>query len=220
MQKKILVVDDDERILQLLTEFLNKNGYITSGALSAQEAQKLLEQDSFDLLIIDVMMPEITGFELTSSIKKLQNVPVILLTALNKVEDRIQGLESGADDYVSKPFDPRELLLRTKNLLDLYSKQKPDLEIFVFGQNTYNLITKEFLKSGQLLTLTSTEQKLLDLFISNKNKVLSRDDLSNVMGSLSPRSIDVQIARLRSKIQDAESKYLRTVRHLGYVLHV
>jgi len=220
MQKKILVVDDDERILQLLTEFLNKNGYITSGALSAKEAKKILEQEDFDLLIIDVMMPEITGFELTSSIKKLQNVPIILLTALNKVEDRIQGLESGADDYVSKPFDPKELLLRTQNLLDLYSKQKPESEIFVFGQNSYNLITKEFLKSGQPLPLTSTEQKLLDLFISNKNQVLSRDDLSQVMGSLSPRSIDVQIARLRSKIQDGESKYLQTVRHLGYVLHV
>lgn len=220
MQKKILVVDDDERILQLLTEFLNKNGYITSGALGAKEAKKLLEQEAFDLLIIDVMMPEVTGFELTSSIKRLQNVPIILLTALNKVEDRIQGLESGADDYVSKPFDPKELLLRTKNLLDLYSKQKPDSEVFIFGQNSYNLITKEFLKSGQTLPLTSTEQRLLDLFISNKNKVLSRDDLSGVMGSLSPRSIDVQIARLRSKIQDAESKYLQTVRHLGYVLHV
>jgi len=220
MRKKILVVDDDERILQLLTEFLDQNGYTTSGALSAKEAQKLLERETFDLLIIDVMMPEVTGFELTSSIKKLKNVPIILLTALNKVEDRIQGLESGADDYVSKPFDPKELLLRTKNLLDLYSKQKSDSEIFVFGQNSYNLITKEFLKSGQPLSLTSTEQKLLDLFISSKNKVLSRDDLSGVMGSLSPRSIDVQIARLRSKIQDGESKYLQTVRHLGYVLHV
>jgi len=206
--------------LQLLTEFLDQNGYTTSGALSAKEAQKLLERETFDLLIIDVMMPEVTGFELTSSIKKLKNVPIILLTALNKVEDRIQGLESGADDYVSKPFDPKELLLRTKNLLDLYSKQKSDSEIFVFGQNSYNLITKEFLKSGQPLSLTSTEQKLLDLFISSKNKVLSRDDLSGVMGSLSPRSIDVQIARLRSKIQDGESKYLQTVRHLGYVLHV
>jgi two-component system phosphate regulon response regulator OmpR len=221
-QSHILIVDDDTRILTLLKQFLSKNGYVVSGATSALEAEKLFDYFVFDLIILDVMMPELTGFEFAEKVKKLQNLPIILLTALGKVEDRIRGLESGADDYLSKPFEPKELLLRMQNLIELYSKQKAHLELFLFGNNSYNMVTKELKKADNLVQLTSTEQKLLEFFIKNKNQVLNREDLIKEMGSLSLRSIDVQVVRLRAKIEDnlSKPKYLQTVRNEGYALYI
>ena len=158
---------------------------------------------------------------MTKKLKKLQNIPIILLTALNKVEDRITGLESGADDYLSKPFEPKELLLRMQNLLELYAKNTQKQRLFLFGNNSYNLVTKEFNKDGNTIALTSSEQKLLEFFIENRNKILSREDLVMTMGSLSLRSIDVQIVRLRNKIEDSagQPRYLQTIRAQGYVLY-
>jgi two-component system phosphate regulon response regulator OmpR len=218
----ILIVDDDSRILSLLKQFLSKNGYLVSGASSAFEAQELFEYFVFDLIILDVMMPELTGFEFAEKVKHLQNVPIILLTALSKVEDRIKGLESGADDYLSKPFEPKELLLRMQNLIELYSKQQSNSQLFFFGSNSYNITTKELKKGDDIVQLTSTEQKLLELFIENKNKVLNREDLVKVMGSLSLRSIDVQVVRLRAKIEDnvSKPKYLQTLRNEGYAFYI
>jgi two-component system phosphate regulon response regulator OmpR len=217
----ILIVDDDDRILFLLKQFLSQSGYFVSAARDSSEADKLLEYFVFDLIILDVMMPGVMGFEFSQKIKKLQNIPIILLTALSKVEDRITGLESGADDYVSKPFEPKELLLRMQNLLELYSQNKAKQNLFLFGDNSYNLVTKEFNKAGNRVALTSNEQKLLELFIENRNKILSRQSVVMTMGSLSLRSIDVQIVRLRSKIEDniSQPRYLQTIRSQGYVLY-
>jgi two-component system phosphate regulon response regulator OmpR len=217
----ILIVDDDDRILFLLKKFLSQNGYFVSAARDSIEADRLLEYFVFDLIILDVMMPGVMGFEFSQKLKKLQNIPIILLTALNKVEDRITGLESGADDYLSKPFEPKELLLRMQNLLELYSKNTQKQRLFLFGNNSYNLVTKEFNKDGNTIALTSSEQKLLEFFIENRNKILSREDLVMTMGSLSLRSIDVQIVRLRNKIEDSagQPRYLQTIRAQGYVLY-
>jgi len=218
----ILIVDDDERILNLLENFLFKNGYQVTSASSAKEAEKLFDSKIFNLIILDVMMPEVTGFEFSEKIKKLKNVPIILLAALGKVEDRIKVLESGADDYISKPFEPKELLLRMKNLLELYSKQKSSDQILYFDNKSYNMLTKELKIGNQLVHLTSSEQKLLEFFIKNKNQILSRDDLLAEMGSVSLRSIDVQIVRLRAKLEQDSSKprHLQTIRNAGYALYI
>lgn len=218
----ILIIDDDDRILALLEQFLSNHGYRVMAANSVQNAQSLLQTNVFDLIVLDVMMPDITGLEFSAEIKKLQSIPVILLTALSKVEDRIKGLESGADDYLSKPFEPKELLLRMQNLLDLYAKQKTVSEICQFGQNVYNMTTKEFKKGDQRIYLTSNEQKLLEVFIRHKNKVLSRQDLLDHMGNLSLRSMDVQVVRLRAKIGDdfGQSKHLQTIRNIGYGFYI
>jgi two-component system phosphate regulon response regulator OmpR len=217
----ILIVDDDARILFLLKKFLSQSGYFVSAALDSIQADELLEYFVFDLIILDVMMPGVMGFEFSQKIKKLQNIPIILLTALSKIEDRIAGLESGADDYLSKPFEPKELLLRMQNLLELYSKNKSKQDLFLFGNNSYNLITKEFNRDGSRIILTSNEQKLFEFFIANRNKILSRKDLITNMGSLSLRSIDVQIVRLRNKIEESvdQPRYLQTVRAKGYALY-
>jgi two-component system phosphate regulon response regulator OmpR len=218
----ILIVDDDERILTLLENFLLKNGYQVTSAGSAKEAEKLFKFQTFDLIILDVMMPEVTGFEFSEKIKKLNNVPIILLTALSKVEDRIKGLESGADDYISKPFEPKELLLRMRNLLDLYSKQQSNSKIVQFGSSSYNLLTKELKIGEEVIHLTSSEHKLLEFFIKNRNQILSRQDLLKEMGHVSLRSIDVQIVRLRAKLEPDSSKpkHLQTIRNGGYALYI
>ena len=221
-QNNILIVDDDERILSLLRQFLLNNGYQVSSATSAAEASDLMQYTDFSLIILDVMMPQVTGFEFAEQIKQLKEVPIILLTALNKVDDRITGLEAGADDFLSKPFEPKELLLRMQNLLELYSKKKSSNELFYFGDNSYNLINKEFKKAGSLVYLTANEQKLLEFFIRRQNEALSREEVLAEMGSLSLRSIDVQIVRLRAKIEDNpnQPRYLQTIRNKGYALYI
>lgn len=221
-QNNILIVDDDERILSLLGQFLLNNGYQVSCAASAAEASDLMQYTDFSLIILDVMMPQVTGFEFAEQIKQLKEVPIILLTALNKVDDRITGLEAGADDFLSKPFEPKELLLRMQNLLELYSKKKSSNELFCFGDNSYNLINKEFKKAGSLVYLTANEQKLLEFFIKHQNEALSREEVLAEMGSLSLRSIDVQIVRLRAKIEDNpnQPRYLQTIRNKGYALYI
>lgn len=218
----ILIVDDDKRILKLLKQFLVNSGYYVSSAESVEEAEKYMEYFIFDLLILDVMLPGVTGVEFAATIKGNKvHVPIILLTALSEVEDRVKGLESGADDYMSKPFDPRELLLRTKNLIEIYGYNKKISQTISFGDSVYNMNTKEFSKSGENISLSSTEQKLLEILIECNKKPISREELSKKMGGLNERSIDVQIVRLRSKIENDKSKpkYLQTIRNEGYVLY-
>ncbi|MBP7189986.1 MAG: response regulator transcription factor [Rickettsiaceae bacterium] len=218
----ILIVDDDTRILKLLKQFLVSSGYYVSVAESVIEAEKYMEYFIFDLLILDVMLPGVTGIEFAASIKSNKvHVPIILLTALSEVEDRVRGLESGADDYMSKPFDPRELLLRTKNLIEIYGYNKKLGETLSFGDSIYNMNTKEFTKNGENISLSSTEQKLLEILIECNKKPISREELSKKMGGLNERSIDVQIVRLRSKIENdkGKPKYLQTIRNEGYVLY-
>jgi two-component system phosphate regulon response regulator OmpR len=220
----ILIVDDDNRILKLLKQFLQSNGYIASAASSVMEAENYMEYFIFDLLILDVMMPEVTGIEFAKTIKGNKiHVPVILLTALSEVEDRVRGLEAGADDYLSKPFEPRELLLRMKNLIEIYGYNSKIKEIVKFGASShYNTLTKEFVKNDQVIFLSSTEHKLLEILIQRGREPISRDNLSQLMGGLNARSIDVQIVRLRSKIEDDTKRpqFLQTIRNKGYVLYL
>ncbi len=219
----ILIVDDDNRILKLLKQFLQQNNFLVSTATSAKEAFELLENFIFDLIILDVMMPEITGLEFAEKIKAAgKTLPIIILTALSEPEDRIKGLESGAKDYITKPFEPRELLLRINNLIDSHNIYQKEQKITRIGNCVYDLSTKNLSCDNQDIPLSSTEQKLLDLLINSTNQTITRDDLSIQMGGLNPRSIDVQIVRLRNKLEPdpKNPKYLKTVRNLGYVLYI
>ncbi|MGX6960886.1 MAG: response regulator transcription factor [Rickettsia endosymbiont of Pentastiridius leporinus] len=219
----ILIVDDDNRILALLKQFLNKNEFLVSTASSAIEAENLLKTSNYDLIILDVMLPEITGLDFATTIRNAgSNIPIVMLTALSEPDDRVKGLESGASDYVTKPFEPRELLLRINNLINNYNSSKKEKNIIKFGNNFYNVTTKEFTKNDQIVFLSSTEQKLLEIFIERLGISISRLELSKIMGGLSERSIDVQITRIRNKLEDnpKEPKYLKTVRNEGYALYL
>lgn len=219
----ILVVDDDERILKLLKQFLHKNGYEVSTALSVVKAEELLAHTQIDLMMLDVMMPGVTGIDFAKKIKSAgMNIPIILLTALSEPEDRIKGLEAGADDYVSKPFEPRELLLRTQKLIELYDLHKRSSPYVFFGDIKYDLNTKELINGEEITKLSSTEYKLLDILIEHKSSVLTREELSEKMHNIGERSIDVQIVRLRSKIEQdpKQPRFLQTIRHEGYILYI
>ncbi|ACP53463.1 PetR [Rickettsia africae ESF-5] len=219
----ILIVDDDSRILALLKQFLNKNAFLVSTTSSVIEAKNLLKTSNYDLIILDVMLPEITGLDFATTIRDAgNNIPIVMLTALSEADDRVKGLEAGASDYITKPFEPRELLLRINNLINNYNNFTKETNIIKFGNNFYNSDTKEFIKNNQIVSLSSTEQKLLEILIKNSGKSTSRFELSKIMGGLSMRSIDVQITRIRSKIEDnpKEPKYLKTVRNEGYALYI
>lgn len=219
----ILIVDDDTRILALLKQFLNKNEFLVSTATSAIEAENLLKTSNYDLIILDVMLPEITGLDFATTIRNAGgNIPIVMLTALSEPDDRVRGLESGASDYITKPFEPRELLLRINNLINNYNSSQREKNIIKFGNNFYNAATKEFIKNDQTMPLSSTEQKLLEIFIARPSISVSRLELSKIMGGLSERSIDVQITRIRNKLEDnpKEPKYLKTVRNEGYALYL
>lgn len=224
MDKKphILIVDDDNRILKLLKKFLTQNGFLVSASTSAMEASKLLSNFVYDLIILDVMMPEITGIEFAQRIRASGIVmPVVMLTALSEPEDKIKGLEAGANDYVTKPFEPRELLLRINNLINSHKRFKKEEEIIRFGNNSYNLITGVFVQNGTDINLSSAEEKLFGVMLKAENKVISREEISLALGGGNPRSVDVQIVRLRNKIEHdpKNPKYLKTIRNKGYVLY-
>ncbi len=218
----ILVVDDDNRILKLLKKFLSKNGYLVSTSTSPEEAIKLLSNFTYDILILDVMMPKITGLEFAKKIKDSGSVmPIVMLTALSEPEDRIKGLESGANDYVTKPFEPRELLLRINNLINAQNINKQQKQILRFGNNCYNLLTKELTQNNKDIKLSSSEEKLLKVLLYSRNEIITREQLSQDLGGLNLRSVDVHIARLRNKIETDPKfpKFLKTVRNKGYVIY-
>jgi two-component system phosphate regulon response regulator OmpR len=221
----ILIVDDDIRILKLLKQFLSQNGYLVSTATSSKEAEIYLNEFIFDLVMLDVMMPEVTGIEFARTIKENKiHVPIILLTALSEPEDKVRGLEAGADDYITKPFEAKELLLRTKKLIDLYGYNKKSSNIIKFGTRLYDLNKKNLYDNdeGTIIKLSSTEKKLLEILIEHQETILSRERLSNLMGGLNERSVDVQIVRLRSKIENdpKQPRFLQTIRNEGYVLYI
>lgn len=218
----ILVVDDDNRILKLLKKFLSQEGFLVSTSTSTNEAVELLANFNYDLIILDVMMPEITGLEFAAKIKESGSVmPIVMLTALSEPEDRIKGLESGANDYLTKPFEPRELLLRINNLISSHNLYKKEQQLIRFGNNSYNLVTKEFIQNNTSIKLSSSEENLLDILISANNNVITREELSEKLGGLNLRSVDVQIVRLRNKIESDPKtpQYLKTIRNKGYVLY-
>tara|TARA_X000000368_G_scaffold326517_1_gene263541 strand:+ start:424 stop:1101 length:678 start_codon:yes stop_codon:yes gene_type:complete len=217
----ILVVDDDDRIRNLLKEYLNENNYIVSTAEDSENAKTKLEQFKFDLIVLDVMMPGQNGYDLTKEIKKNINIPIILLTAKGEVENRIKGLELGADDYIGKPFEPKELLLRIKNIIN--KNNKIDL-------NTKHLIGNAQIDLNKMVInleeknrkINSSEKKVLIEMLSNPGKTYSREEIGKISGISQERSIDVMITRLRQKIETnpKNPKYLQTIRGSGYVLWI
>ena len=223
-KKHILVVDDDEGIRTLLGRFLREQGFILSLAQNASQALMFLNQYKFDLLILDVMMPGQSGFDLLKEIRHENNVPVLMLTAMGEIENRIFGLETGADDYISKPFDTTELVLRIKNILKRIPEKEKANSVLSFGTCFYDMRLKE-LKTfdDQTIHLTNIEQQLLSILGSKSGQIFSRDKLADLLGADNNlRSIDVQITRLRKKIEkDSKNpRYLQTIRGKGYMLMV
>ncbi len=219
----LLVVDDDTRLRSLLQRFLRESGFMVSAAKDVAEARRRLEEYDFDLLVVDIMMPNESGLEFLSKLREENDVPVILLTAMGETSDRIAGLESGADDYLPKPFEPKELVLRIKSILKRAPKAATQaVEILNLGLCIYNLSTKELTsKQGQVIHITPVEQSLLSVLGQKYGQVFSREKLAEILGAgQSPRSIDVQITRLRKKIEkDSKNpRFLQTVRGKGYML--
>ena len=217
----ILIVDDDDRIRDLLKDYLINNNYIISTAGNAEEAKEKLKYIKFDILILDVMMPGQSGYELTEEIKKTIQVPVILLTAKGEVENRIKGLELGADDYIGKPFEPKELLLRIKNIIK--NKNKLDLSSKHFvGQAEINLNKMTINFNNKIRKINNAEKKILIEMLSNPGKTFSREEIGKISGINQERSIDVMVTRLRQKLErdPKNPKYLQTIRGSGYVLWI
>ncbi|MEO0400625.1 MAG: response regulator [Pseudomonadota bacterium] len=216
----ILVADDDDRIRTLLKRYLSENGYRVSAAANGEEAQQLLGGVAFDLLILDVMMPGLSGFDLTERVRAASNVPVLLLTARGLPQDRIEGLERGADDYLTKPFEPRELLLRCAALLRRTEPAQKARKTITFGICVFNPARGELRRGEDVVKLTAAELGLLRALCAKPGEPISRTALAEQTDAAMERSIDVQVTRLRKKIEvDPRTPlYLQTVRGVGYVL--
>ena len=217
----ILVVDDDDRIRELVKEYLEENNFLVTTAKDAFDAKKKLEILKFNIIILDIMMPGESGLSLTKEVKKNNSTPIILLTAKGETQDRIKGLELGADDYLGKPFEAKELLLRIKNIL--YKVQKPILpnEIYI-GNTIINLKKLEIKMNGKIKKINPQEKKVLEKMLETPGKVFSRDDIGKIINISKERTIDVMITRLRQKIESdpKNPKYLQTIRGSGYVLWI
>jgi two-component system phosphate regulon response regulator OmpR len=216
----LLIIDDDKRIRDLLARFLKDNGFFVSVAKDAYDARNSLKEYVFDLIIVDVMMPGESGVEFTAKLRQNQATPVLMLTALGEVDDRIAGLESGADDYLPKPFEPRELLLRIQRILQR-TKTDSKSPATTFGSIIFNHEKNSLEKNGENIYITSNEAQLLAILCNNLQKTVTREELAKLCGGINERSIDVQITRLRNKIEEDPKKpvYLKTVRGMGYVLY-
>ncbi|MDC6482308.1 response regulator transcription factor [Pelagibacteraceae bacterium] len=217
----ILVVDDDDRIRELVKEYLRENKFIISTANSAEEAKIKLDYFKFDLIVLDVMMPGQNGFDLTKEIKKNSTVPIILLTAKGEVENRIEGLELGADDYLGKPFEPKELLLRIKNIIKKSTKININ-KINKIGEAQVDLNKMSIKLKNKISKINNVEKKVLFEMLTNPGKTYSRMQIGEISNISQERSIDVMITRLRQKIEinPKNPKYLQTIRGAGYVLWI
>lgn len=219
----LLVVDDDRRIRDLLHRYLMEQGFRVTVAGDAAEARRRLEGIEFDLIILDVMMPGETGISLTQSMREKRAIPIILLTARAEAESRIAGLEAGADDYLPKPFDPRELVLRINNILRRNSNPEvPKIDQIMFGPFTFSIARKELRRAAETIRLTDREQEIMLLFALRAGDTIPRHELIGDDAEVGERTIDVQINRLRRKIEDdpANPVYLQTVRGIGYRLSI
>ena len=218
----VLVVDDDSRIRQLLAKYLGGHGYRVTAAADAAEARRKISAIEFDILVVDVMMPGEDGLSLTQSLRSEQDVPILLLTAKSDGADRIRGLEAGADDYLTKPFEPRELLLRLNNILRRRPLPEAPLirEEIRFGRFVFNAKREELYDDGTPVRLTDRERQLLGQFAASPDGTLSREALAGEPGDVGERTIDVQINRLRRKIETdpGNPMFLQTVRGVGYRL--
>ena len=217
----LLVVDDDRRIRDLLSRFLAGEGYRVSTAETAADARSRLKGLSFDLLILDVMMPGESGFDLAKAIRGDSNVPILMLTARDAAESRIKGLDMGADDYLSKPFEPRELSLRIANILKRAQPAAPQpVESVRFGPFVYHLARGELRKGDEIIRLTDREREMLRVLAGSPGETVTRLSLAGNGGSVSERAVDVQVNRLRRKIElnPANPLFVQTVRGIGYRL--
>ena len=217
----ILVIDDDDRIRELVKEYLEENNFIVTTAINAFDAKKKLDIIKFDILILDIMMPGKSGLSLTEDIKKTNHTPIILLTAKGETVDRIKGLEIGADDYLGKPFEPKELLLRIKNILNKTKKPILPSEIFI-GNSIINLKKSLVKVDNKTIKINPQEKKVLQKMLEVPGKVFSREDIGKIINISKERTIDVIITRLRQKIEanPKNPKYLQTIRGSGYALWV
>lgn len=223
----ILIVDDDERIRTLLQKFLSRNGYWVTAARDAAHARRLLAGLEFDLIVLDVMMPGEDGLTLTRSLRETLTTPILLLTAKGEASERILGLEAGADDYLSKPFEPKELVLRINAILRRVPVEQPSVEVpktLQLGPVRYDVTRGELWEGDTLIRLTATESTLMRIFSASPHSPISRSKLVEDLGrdndQSQERAVDVQITRLRRKIEaDPKSpRYLQTVRGAGYML--
>ena len=221
MLKNILIIDDDKRLRELLEKYLTEKKfkiYLCDDFISGKE---IIKYFIFDLIIVDRMMPSGDGLNLVEVIKEKNNTPVILLTAMGEVENKIEGLKTGADDYVSKPFEPEELFLRIKKLLKLYNQEKENFTSIIFGDFIFNLNTSQLQKNGNIIYLTEGENRLLLKLINKKNEIVLREELAEQDYDESElRKIDVQITRLRQKIEiiPKQPEFIKTIRGKGYKL--
>ena len=217
----ILVVDDDDRIRELVKQYLEENNFIVSTAVDSSDAKKKLKIIKFDILIFDIMMPGQSGLSLTKEIKKNDSTPIILLTAKGEIKDRVQGLELGADDYLGKPFEPRELLLRIKNILNKVKKPILPEEIYI-GKAIINLKKLDIKINDKTIKINPQEKNILKKMLEFPGEVFTRDDIGKIINVSKERTIDVMITRLRQKIESnpKNPKYLQTIRGSGYVLWI
>tara|TARA_Y100000590_G_scaffold404264_1_gene491617 strand:+ start:389 stop:1066 length:678 start_codon:yes stop_codon:yes gene_type:complete len=224
MNKKvfhILVVDDDDRIRELVKEYLEENNFLVTTARDVPDAKKRLEIIKFDILVLDIMMPGQSGLSFTKELKRNNLTPIILLTAKGEAEDRIEGLELGADDYLGKPFEPKELLLRIKNILNKTKKATLPNEIYI-GKALVNLKKLDIKINNEIKKINPQEKKILEKMLESPGKVFSRTDIGKIINISKERTIDVMITRLRQKIESnpKKPKYLQTMRGSGYVLWI
>lgn len=223
----ILIIDDDERIRTLLQKFLMRHGFLVTGAREAAHARRILSGLDFDLIICDVMMPGEDGVSLTRALRETNQTPILLLTAKGETEDRIAGLEAGADDYLPKPFEPKELLLRMNAILRRVPETEPEEvkpKVLSLGPIRYDMERGEMWQGDDLIRLTATESQLMKIFSGQIGEAMSRtklvEDLGRDRGQAQERAVDVQITRLRRKIEanPKQPRYLQTVRGAGYML--
>ena len=217
----ILVVDDDDRIRELVKQYLEEEKFLITTAKDAFEAKKKIEIIKFDILILDIMMPGQSGLSLTKEIKKINSIPIILLTAKGETRDRIEGLQLGADDYLGKPFEPKELLLRINNILSKIQKPILPDEIYI-GDTIVNLKKLDVKINNKMIKINPQEKKILEKMLEYPGKVFSRNDIGKIVNISKERTIDVLITRLRQKIESSPKnpKYLQTIRGSGYVLWI
>ena len=217
----ILIVDDDDRIRILVKQYLQDNNYLVTTAKDAFDAKNKIDLIKFDLIVLDIMMPKKSGLELTGELKKENKVPIILLTAKGEADERVEGLERGADDYLGKPFEPKELLLRIKNILAKTIKKRKTEKLKI-GLSILDLNKLIIEKKDKSYKINNTEKLILEKMINSPGQIFSRDEIGKLINIDKERSIDVIITRLRKKIEmDSKNpKYLQTIRGTGYVLWI
>ena len=215
----VLVVDDDDRIRELLKEYLTEENYLISTSNNAENAKQKIEMIKFDIIILDIMMPGQSGLDLTHSLREKINTPIILLTAMGEPNERIEGLEKGADDYLAKPFEPKELVLRIQNILKK-TENKIQVNEIEFNEININLKKLVITNKNNFHKINNTEKIILEKMINSPGQTFSREQIGKLIKIDKERSIDVIITRLRKKIEDdpKNPKYLQTIRGAGYVL--